>query len=59
VDQLVAPERRAAIEAAFSAVGGSLMKPVFETLGGVYDYGEIMIVRAGLNRPQAQKPSGL
>src|SRR5439155_14781917 len=48
VSQLVPAERRAVIEAALREVGAQLLRPVFDHLGGVYEYGEIKLVRAGM-----------
>jgi superfamily II DNA helicase RecQ len=46
LDRLVPAERRASIETAIAEVGGELLRPVFDRLGGAFSYGEISFVRA-------------
>jgi ATP-dependent DNA helicase RecQ len=50
LDQLVHPQRRKAIEAAFAELGPAPLKPVLERVGGDYTYGELRLVRAAMHR---------
>jgi ATP-dependent DNA helicase RecQ len=56
------PEERAEIEATFKQIGMGSLSPVFEALGGRYDYGRLRLVRAALTaiatRERAQKTQG-
>jgi len=58
IGRLVSPERQHAISAAIADVGGDLLKPIFERLGGAYTYGEIGYVRAALRGAATPSPSG-
>ncbi len=40
------PEERSEIEAVFKRLGTAALSPVFEALGGRYDYGRLQLVRA-------------
>jgi len=44
-------EQQQEISRAFEKLGVASLSPVFEALGGRYDYGRIKLVRAVLNRP--------
>ena len=46
LDRLVAPAKQSAIAAAFARLGPAPLKPVLETLGADYTYGELRLVRA-------------
>ncbi|MBX5444709.1 DNA helicase RecQ [Sphaerobacter sp.] len=50
LDQIVAPERRRVIAAAFAELGTSALTPVREYLGDGYSYFELRMVRAALSR---------
>ena len=49
------PERRAAIETVFEALGDNPLRPVFDELGGEYSYDEIRLVR--LARRYSMQPA--
>ena len=46
--RLLRAEQRAEIEATFKRLGAAALAPVFEALGGRYDYGRLRLVRAAL-----------
>ncbi len=48
------PEQQAEIKAVFRKLGLGGLSPVFEALGGRYDYGRLRLVRAALNVETAQ-----
>ena len=65
---LPSAERRAAIEAAFDALGDDALRPVWEELGGGCSYEEIRLVRmarqraveaAGTSRPEVPDPRSM
>jgi ATP-dependent DNA helicase RecQ len=53
LDLLIAPERQAAIRAAFASegdgAGGGPLRPVLDRLGDGYNYGELRLMQAALN----------
>jgi ATP-dependent DNA helicase RecQ len=50
--RFLAAEQRAEIEAVFKQLGAAALSPVFEALGGRYDYGRLRLVRAALSLQQ-------
>jgi ATP-dependent DNA helicase RecQ len=46
-------EERAEIEVSFSQLGLEALSPVFQALGGRYDYGRLRLVRAALTAKRA------
>jgi ATP-dependent DNA helicase RecQ len=48
IGRLLKPEERAEIEASFNQLGFEALSPVFQALGGRYDYGRLRLVRASL-----------
>jgi ATP-dependent DNA helicase RecQ len=50
--RFLAAEQRAEIEAVFKQLGAAALSPVFEALGGRYDYGRLRLVRAALSPQQ-------
>jgi len=48
--QFFTPEERAEIAEAFAKLGFISLSPVFQLLGGRYDYGRLKLIRAAMNR---------
>ena len=44
------PEQQREISKVFEKLGSASLAPVYEALGGRYDYGRLKLVRAMLNR---------
>jgi ATP-dependent DNA helicase RecQ len=49
IGRFLKQDERAEIEAAFKQLGFAALSPVFESLGGRYDYGRLRLARAALN----------
>ena len=48
LERFLKPQERAEIEAVFNQLGLEALSPVFEALGGRYDYGRLRLVRAAM-----------
>jgi ATP-dependent DNA helicase RecQ len=53
LDRFLTSEERNQIREAFQKTGFTSLAPVFERLGGRYDYGRLKIMRSALNRERA------
>ena len=58
VNQFLTPEEQREIASAFGKSGFATLSPVFASLGGRFDYGQLKLVRAALTRQSSAAARG-